>query len=230
MRARHRLVLATAERVAEFFATHAPENPTIEALLVRLIALIEQFRLLGEQEANGEKSKVGANRARGALARELRYFLLTPLGKLAATIFKADPGHAAHYRMTSRAARTNEGFLIGARAVLANLRADLQVFVAEGLPADFMETLAAAIKEYEKLPLRAVSGKLAATNAREGVDGVTTEIMEILSRLDSLNRIRFRTDPALAPEWELIRSIPWPKPAKQAAAARKAKKAQGPAA
>lgn len=211
MRAILMVILVTAGGVLEFFTAHPVDNPAVKALLERLAALIAEFRTLGQKQGDARKSKRRANVRRSAVAREIRYYLLRPISAFAAAAFKDDPARIALFRIPATGSRGKEAFLIQARAIHANVTANLDLLLAQGMNPALPGELAEALAEYERLPVEATNGKRTAAGARDGIESATDEIMDILQQLDGVNRHRFRTEPELLAEWEVVRNIPWPK-------------------
>lgn len=214
------VVLTTGLRVLDFFVTRPPDNPVIRALVDRLRAVIEEVRSLGQTEFTAEGKATRASRRRATVARDIRYYFLTPIATFARAAFRGDTGQIALFRLPADGSRAQEAILIGARAILANVRANMDALVAQAMDPALPDQLEEILAEYAALPTEINTGKIGGSGAREGLDNAMGEIVALLQQLDAYARHRYRLEPEVVAEWQLARNIPWPKYGKRKAAAK----------
>lgn len=208
------LLLRTALAIQEFLVAHPGGTPGFEAAVAKLGVLIDTIRALAkDREEGASRTQKAVDRAT-QLRREIRRFMLQPIAALAQSVFRGQPGRLREFKMVRWASRSKEDFLAKGRAIHGAVVADLARFVELGMDPALPDALAEALDEFAALPAQVNAGKRVRTGARDGIEKAADDIMDLFHRLDGLMRFRYRNEPALLAEWQLVRNIPWPNSAK----------------
>lgn len=175
-----------------------------------LIARVDAMRALGQAQGAGQARSKKAVTREEELRRYIWFFIIQPLGFIAADAFADQPSRALEFRMTAALTRAKERFLAQGRAILQATRASEALLLEFGMDPGLPALLAAQLDEYAALPEAVTDGRRTRFGATDQLDTATKQALTTLRRLDGLMRHHFRDDPATLAEWATVRNVPWP--------------------
>lgn len=114
---------------------------------------------------------------------------------------RLDPAKAEAFALVKRRSAAID-FSTSARSLIDATRTHLDAVRQFGVEPGMIDDAVALIDEYDALALRAGEAKSGRIQARAEMFPVAAEIMDVLNRLDSLNRHRFANDPARLAAWK----------------------------
>jgi len=204
---RRKLTMAT--RVRDFNRAHPDASEGYTATLTRLEDRLARAEALATQERSGFLAVRAATTRKKELRLTIRGEHLEHLARIGRAVAADEPELARRFQLP-RWSTNHQTFLAAARAMAAEAKARRAIFIRDGLPESFEEDLSKALTEYEDAGNEANAGTALHIGARADLKAVTTEIMQIVRRLDGINRYRFRSDPELEAAWRAARDVSWP--------------------
>ncbi len=198
-----------AEQALAFVRNNPFEGPGPEAMVQRLAALVERARELVRLRQERELA-----RARGVDRKEtVRSHLTGGLLKLFAGAGQAaaesKPALAESFQPVL-SSTTALAFVAAARALIEATRSHLESVQPFGVDATMVEEAAALLAEYDAMAGHAAEAKASRIQARADLFPVAAEIMNLIRRLDGLNRHRFAGDPGRLAAWKSAVRSPGP--------------------
>jgi hypothetical protein len=206
MNAEVRRKLDMAERALVFIQEHPPEDagttPVFEELAERVghalrLVKVEGEGLAGERAATKERLDVKRSLVTGLLG------FLSRAGRAAA---KEEPSLAQVFRPIAMAT-ANRLFVARAESMVAAARGQLELLGRYGLTSALLEETERLVNRFVAVSQAAASSRLAHVGANADLTAVTSEIMELIDRIDRLHRHRFRADSDALAAWESAKNV-----------------------
>jgi hypothetical protein len=211
MNADIRLRLDMGTAVRGFHREHPPEDPGQASLVARLGDRLDRAGILLEQQRTGRvtvHASVLSKDEHKLLIRD-QLQVLEGAAQLAAL---DDPGLDARFEPPPLA-NSHRSFVAGARVCLAQASPMRDLLIKHGMPATFLEELAAEVDLYEQVVENKLTARGAHVGASADLEAVTGEIMLIVRLLDRINRLRYRKNAELLAAWKSARDVAWVNPA-----------------
>lgn len=206
-----------------FFAARPGLPARILAAAARLDSVVDTIRALGNAQDTSEIRSKKAVRQAEEVRQYIWLFIIQPFSRIAGAAFAGDPGRREEFRMTNGRNLPKERFLTRCRNILAAIRANEAVLLEFGMDPGLPALLEAKLNEYAALPVEVAEGRRTRSNATDGLDQVTRQVLQTIRWLDGLVRHHYRDDPTTLAEWATVRNIPWPGSTAEGKRARKAK-------
>jgi hypothetical protein len=205
MDTRIRKQLERATRVAEFSREYPSDVAGYEAALARLEERLARADTVAKQFAGGRLARTAAVAERQQLRQGLTAGLQLLAG-IARTAGQEAIGAPIMIRYPGPKQNQHE-FLGGARLAVETAREREELLVKFGLPAEHLAELAAGLDEFAGFLSRRNEAGRSSVAARAELRAVTKEILSVVRQLHSINRFRFRQDPAALAAWSTSADI-----------------------
>jgi hypothetical protein len=157
----------------------------------------------------GHRDAAAATEERDRLIDLIFAEYLRPIAAISRGNAELDPATARRFRAPARDAAQGE-FLGAARSVAALAEEQKAVFVRDGMPASFVADLTQALDDYEAAATKGNNARQLHVGARAELGTLARQVMQLLRRLDGINRYRYRNDPHLYAQWQAARNAAWP--------------------
>jgi len=204
---RRKLTMAT--RVRDFNRAHPDGGEGHTLMLALLEDRLTRAEALATQQRSGYLAVRSAATRKLELRRTIREEHLEHLARIGRAAGTEQPELAKRFQLP-RQNVDSQTFLASARASAAEAAAQKAIFVRDGMPETFLEDLAKALSEYEAAGNELNAGMALHIGARADLEAVAAEIMQIVKRLDGINRYRFRGDAELKAAWKSAQDVAWP--------------------
>lgn len=219
MRSTIRLNLDAAHRV---YALSKEHDSTIKGYVDAVRQLgdrLTRAESLQQQQEEGEASRSALVASKDELRATIRDGHVAHLIRIARGSLPQDPEMRKRFRPIGHSASWQQ-FVAAVRAMLAEAASRKELFITEGMPETFVEDLEKLLDQY----VQAINEKDLAKARRIGavadLKSVTKEIVQLIRRLDAINRKRWQDAPELLAAWVSARDIAYPRKPSAAAAAR----------
>ena len=196
---RHRLEMFL--RAREFGNEHGAQFPLNSfaaeqfAILGGVISALETHASAQSSGRSGARQGVaGKAAARDELLRDLE-----AISRTARTMTRTTPGLEDKFRVPHN--KSNQDVLATARAVAADALPFKAEFIRRGMPADFLEDLAADIAAMEEAITQKAQGTESHVAATAAIDAEIERGMTAVRQLDPVIRNIFASDPATLAAW-----------------------------
>lgn len=188
-------------RVREFFVAHASQFPA-ESFAAEQFAALESAINALETHASAQSSgQSGARQgaAGKAAARDELMRDLEAISRTARSMALTTPGLDDKFRTPHN--KSNQDMLAAARAAAADALPLKAEFIRRGMPADFLEDLAADIAAMEQAISQKARGTESHIAATAAIDTEVEHGMTAVRQLDAVVRNTFASDPAALAAW-----------------------------
>jgi hypothetical protein len=188
------------------FANNHPENPA--TVWPQLVTELDSVNAdLAEQiadEESGHSVKRTGTASRDDAREDLKD-LVEAIVRTARAIDETKPGFAEGYRGPSQLSdRALLDLAIGIARIAPPHKAD---FLGHGMPADFLETLDAAIAKLQQTMTDQSEGKAGVKSAGVEIEDTMDQGMSVRRRMDAVVRNVYRDNAAVLAEWETASHI-----------------------
>lgn len=200
--------LDMATRARDFCRAHPSTAAKYAETLAKLEERLVRAQALADQELSGRNVSRASASTRVTLQRTI---LESPLKDIVRIAHAASdqPELAQLFRLP--VPKTNrQNFLSRARVIATDAAAHKALFVANGMPENFLDDLNAALDAYEQAMIQVHNGTAAHVGARKDLRAVTAQVLAVVDQLDGMNRYRFKADPELLGSWASATNIAWP--------------------
>ena len=205
MKATTRRKLEMGKRALDFSRAHPEATPGYTATVTRLEGLLARADTL----AAHQRDWIGTQRSATERKRELRRTLvrshlrhLTGVARVAAA---EDPGLTQKFLL--RGASTYFAFRAAARSMAAEAVANKEVLEKHGLSETVLGGLTQALDQLDAAMDQSDSGNLAHVGASSELERVASEVVQVVTVMDGLNRARFGKDSDPMAAWESARNV-----------------------
>ena len=205
MKAIARRKLEMGKRALDFSRAHPESTPGYTAALTRLEALLTRADELATQQRDG----ISASRAATSRKRDLRRAMtlghlnhLTRVARVAATEAPDLP-----QKFLLRGASTYFAFRTAARSMAAEAAANKEVLEKHGLSETVLGGLTQALDQFDAAMDQSASSRQAHVGASAELDAVASEVVQVVTVMDGLNRARFGKDSDSLAAWESARNV-----------------------
>ncbi len=205
---RRKLDMAT--RARDFCRANPGTAATFADVLGKLDEQLARAQSLAEQEVSGRNTERVSSGARVDLQQSLLESPLKDILRVASSA--TDQPELGRLFRLPRQKANRQAFITRARVIAADAAKYKALFVAHGLADTFVEDLNAALDSYAAAVTGVHSGTEAHTGARKELRVVAAEVLNLVHRLDAMNRIRFKAEPKQLAAWESACDIAWPVP------------------
>lgn len=196
------------EKFGEKYGPAFPETGPARALFTELSTVVSALQTDAAVRVGNTREGRAATRA----ARTTLKQRVDPIARMAKVIARTNPGFDAPFVRPRQ--RRQEELLTTARAYLTAVEPQSAVFIAHGMPSDFVGALRAAVTALEDAAGTRDSGKLARASAKAGVGKAIKEGRAVLSKIDVLVRYHFANDEEVMAAWiraSKLEGVPTPK-------------------
>jgi hypothetical protein len=206
MRAKSRRKIAMGGQAKEFSTTHPNSSAGYLAALKRLGDLLDRAKVLAATQQDGRLEVHAATVRKQELRRSVRRAQLAHLSQVARLAARELP-ELEHKIVFKPGSNTSVAFQTAARGIAAEAEAHKELLVKYGMVDAVLESLVAALDEYDAAVEQSTAGRRAHVGASAELEAVADEIVQIVHVMDGLNRYRFQGDPALLAEWESASNV-----------------------
>lgn len=218
-------LLDTLVRVREFHNAEAAKFPAgtlAKELFDRLATQQDTLETHGADQASGSRGTQEGTTSKAA-AREELLRDLQAISRAARSLAVTNPGMVDRFRMPGSV--SDQVLLSVARAFAADAVPFKAEFKKRGLPADFLEDLAADIEAFEQATIRQAQGAETRVTATAGLEENVDETLRTLRELNPIVVNILADDPTTLAAWISASHIE--RPARKAASS-KTKVGPGP--
>ncbi len=210
-----RRILDMVLRVLGFLHANPSDDPAYLAAVARLEQDAAKLLALAAQEQTGHIEASAAVVTKQEL-REGLQDALTLLARLAVIATREFPSIPVRLSIP-KPHSSQRAFLTGARAVVAEARAQQEPLTQFGMTPGFLDQMAGTLDQYELAISAKDSGIIAHVGASAELQEVAVEVVRLVRLLDAIQRPRFRNDPEKRAAWKsahsIVRRTPKPEPA-----------------
>lgn len=194
-----------ALRVADFARQHPSDLPGHAAALARLEAELGRVAEVAQEETGTRRAEEAAIAERKELGDQLAAELQLLAG-IARTAGKESVGTPIVLRYPGPK-KNQLQFLDGARTVVATAAEQEDLLVKFGLPADHLASLTAGLERFAGLMRARDEASRAHVGARVQIRSLARNLKLVVEQMHSINRFRFRKDPAQLAMWRSSRDL-----------------------
>lgn len=173
-------------------------NAYAAELMATLTNIINQLQAQAAAQSSGLRAAQQSASSK-ASARDELLLDLKAIARTARGMALTDPGIEDLFRVRHNA--KDQDLLNMARAILADATPRAAEFIRRGMPADFLEDLAADIKRFEQAIARHTEGTGSHVAATAAIDDLMDEGIKTMQELDPVMRNLFADDPAALAQW-----------------------------
>ena len=198
------------ERIAgvrDFSRAHPSDDPSHVATLARLEELYQRAETLVAQQQTARTDELAGTSRRDELRDQLQSHLLRHVVRYGELVARDNPPLIGKFRLPSR--RTNNKvYLVTARNIRALALANKEALLQAGLSDQVFTSFSEAVDQFEKASEAIRLGRVAHVGARAELETLTSELLDVIERLDTFNRFRFKESQELSAAWQSIRRVP----------------------
>lgn len=210
MDTRIRMHLERAQRVAGFSREHPWDMPGYQAAFTRLEDRLTRAMAIAGQEVGGRLARRAAVAKRHALRQQVAADLQLIAG-VARIAGKESVGTPIVIRYPGPR-RNQLQFLTGARQAVQAAADNLELLARYGLPDGLLELVNTRLDEFASLLRERDEAGRGHVFARADLQALVKDVKVVVDQLHTLNRHRFRTDPAARAAWDSSRALRAPLP------------------
>ncbi|MHB1329425.1 MAG: hypothetical protein ACYC2K_14600 [Gemmatimonadales bacterium] len=200
MLTRFRKIVGRAEESLAFVRNNPFEGPGPDTIVQRLGTLIERTKELVRGQQEREQARARAVMRKETIRKHLGTGLLRLFAGAGQEAARSHPALAEEFRVI-RVSGPSLGFLTRAESLVAATQANLEVVQPFGVEPGMIDEATALLAEFETSAHQASEAKAARIQARAELFPVAAEMMNLLRRLDGLNRHRYARDSARLASW-----------------------------
>jgi hypothetical protein len=197
--------LERALRVADFTRQHPSELPGYQDALARLEDRLAQISVVLQEEIGSRRGVKAAIAERLELRAQLAAELQMVAG-IARTAGRESVGTPIVLRYPGPQ-RNQVQFLNGARQVVARAAAEEELLTRFGLPAGHLTSMASGLDTFAALLRQRDEASRGHVGARARLHALARELKAVVDQMDSINRFRFRKEPAMLAMWRTTRDL-----------------------
>ncbi len=209
MLSRFRRIVGRAEESLAFVRNNPFEGPGPEAITQRLGTLIERTKELIRTREERDQARARAVMRKETIRKHLSTGLLRFFAGAGQEAARSHPALAKDFRSVPTDGSAL-GFLTRAQSLIAAARTHLELVQPFGIEPGMIDEATALLTEYESYAHQASESKAARIQARAELFPVGAEMMNLLRRLDGLNRHRYARDSARLATWLSAFKAPGP--------------------
>ena len=193
--------LDMADRVRVFNRTHPSGDAGLPPLSEQLDERVVRAEAVAAMQRSGRLAEGAGTARRRELRAKLQQGLLRLLVRAGEAAAKEVPELAKRFQLPSLGA-TSRTFLTAARTMLTEARQRPELFVRFGMSAPLLDELGGLLDQYGTSVEEAFTGRQQHVAARAELQEIASEIMDLVERIGSYYRHRFRDDPDELAAWE----------------------------
>lgn len=197
------------DRVFGFSKLHLTEVQGYIEAVKQLGEQLDRVRELTTQSEAGDLAEAASIARKKAMRRIIENDHLAHIVRIARSVTPADPELKKRFRMPDKGISL-QAFLPAARAMAAEATEKKPLLIGEGLPESFLDDLNTALDAYADAVNQKDIGRASHVGARAELKALTQEMGQLVKRLDSINRYRFREDQELLAAWKSVKDMSWP--------------------
>jgi hypothetical protein len=206
MNAEVRRKLDMAERALVFIQEHPPEDTGVTPVFEELAERVAHALRLVKVEGEGLSGERAATTERLDVKRSLVTGLLAFLSRAGRAAAKEEPSLAHVFRPIAMGT-PNRLFVARAESMVAAARGQPELLGRYGSTGALLEETERLVSRFVAVSQAAASSRLAHVGANADLTAVTSEIMELVDRIDRLHRHRFRADPDALAAWSSAKNV-----------------------
>jgi hypothetical protein len=203
MRDSIRNIQEMGQSVRQFALAHGDQfaaNSRATTLFTRLNAALANLDQHATAQTSGQHSAQQSTATKSDARRELRADI-DAIAETARSMSIETPGLADKFRIP-RGHINDQELLTLARAFLADAAPSKTDFIANEMPADFLEDLQADITVFESSSSGQTVGKQTHVAATDGLSEAADELLNLVKQLNAPIRNKFRDQPTILAAWE----------------------------
>lgn len=205
MNADVRSKLEMAEHVRVFNRAHPASDTGTQLVFAQFDESIARANALITEQAQGNQRSRTANASRRELRNLLGVGLLRVIGNVCHAAAREDASLGTLKTPPRRA--PNRVYIAGAEALVTGARVRLEGLTKHGLTGELLDEAAKVVAQYQAATEEASAAKQGRIQASAELDEVAARIMELVNRMDGLNRHRFVNQPDVLASWESARNL-----------------------
>jgi hypothetical protein len=203
MRDSIRNIQEMGQSVRQFALAHGDQfaaNSRATDLFTRLNTALASLDQHATAQTSGQHSAQQSTTTKADARRELRADI-DAIAETARSMSIETPGLADKFRIP-RGGLSDQELLTLARAFLADAAPYKTDFIANEMPADFLEDLQADITAFESSGSGQKVGKQTHVSATDGLSEAADELLNLVKQLNAPIRNKFRDQPTILAAWE----------------------------
>jgi len=204
-----RMRLDMIHRVHAVSLKYPSEIPGYVEAVSQLEERLARAEALAAQQETGALASEASVARKDDLRRVIEADYLVHLVRIARVALPEDPELRNRFRMPARNIN-RQAFVAEVRAMLVEAATYRGVFVTEGMPETFLEDLGKLLDDYLEALNQKVLGAAQRVGAVAELPEVTKELMQLVRRLDGINRKRWQKNPELLAAWLSAKDVSWP--------------------
>ena len=102
---------------------------------------------------------------------------------------------------------SHQAFLTAARVMVSEATGHRDLMVKHGMPGSMLDEVGQVLNDYEQATEVARGSTRARINAGAELESVVSELVDVISLLDGLNRYRFREQEELLHTWASVTNV-----------------------
>lgn len=201
MNAKNRRRIEMGTRALNFSRAHSDASPGYAAALSRLEERLARADQLATQQRDGIIEVRSSSAQKRDLRRSMRRGQLTHLARVADIAAKELPELSQKFILAPMSS-PYLAFRTAARGMAAEAQSRKELLVQHGLAGTVLESLVAALDEFDRAIERGTDGRREHVGASAELDTVADEVVQIVRMMDGLNRFRFANDAESLAAWE----------------------------
>lgn len=209
MLSRFRKIVGRAEESLAFVRNNPFEGPGPEAIIQRLGTLVERSKELVRTRQEREQARARSVMRKETIRKHLGSGLLRFFAQAGQEAARSHPALAEEFRPVA-VGGTSLRYLTRAQSLVSAAQTNLELVQPFGIEPGMIDEATTLLAEYETYAHQASDAKAARIQARAELFPVGAEMMNLLRRLDGLNRHRYARDSARLAAWQSAFRSPGP--------------------
>jgi len=197
------------QRVHAFSQQHTAEIQGYVEAVRALSEKLARAEVLAAQQESGDLAAEGSKVRKDALREVIEQEYVVHLVRIARVALPNDPELHRRFRRPRRGLNRQE-FVGAVQAMLAEAASRKATFVAEGMADTFVEDVERLLTQYLEAITQKGLGEAQRVAAVAELPEITKEMMQVLRRLDAINRKRWQKSPELLAAWRSAKDVTWP--------------------
>jgi hypothetical protein len=206
MNARTRRKLEMGARALEFSRTHKDASPGYTAAVDRLADLLARADQLETQQREGIIQSRNARARKQELVRIMKAAHLAHVSSIAQIVEKENPELVGKFTLPKETSSYHV-FRTAARVIESEALAHKELLVKHGLSEPVLQGLTASLDELDSVIRQGDEGRVAHVGASFEIEQVGGQVVDAVTAMKGLNRVRFSRDGELLASWKAASTV-----------------------
>lgn len=204
-----RMRLDMIHRVHALSLKHSATIPGYVDAVQKLGDRLARAESLAAQQETGDLQADASTARKDDLRQVIESEYVEHLVRIARGALPSDPELRNRFRLPGRGVNRQE-FVAAVRAILAEAASRRELFIADGMAGTSVEDLEGLLTRYLDALSQKSLGEAQRVGAVAELPEVTKELMQLVRRLDGINRKRWQKNPELLAAWRSTKDVTWP--------------------